>query len=160
MEAQVSLHAILGSATPQTMRVKGWIGKVPLTVLIDSGSTQNFLSPYIAKRAGLDIKKDVRMDVSIANGDHIPCMGRCEGVKMKPEEDFFVLNLGSCEAVLGAQWFIRLGAIMWDFANLAMSFTVGTTKYLLKGEKPKGLEMISSRHIGPTQQHHFFYFLM
>lgn len=83
LEAQVSLHAILGYTNPQTIRVNGRIGRVQLIVLIDSGSTHNFLRRYVVKRTDLEVKKDVCLDISIANGEHVPCLGRCKGVNMK-----------------------------------------------------------------------------
>lgn len=38
---EVSLHAISGTLVPQTIRVKGSIGKQPVVMLIDSGRSKN-----------------------------------------------------------------------------------------------------------------------
>lgn len=80
---KVSLYIIRGSQTPQTMKVKAWINQVPLTVLIDSGSTHNFLNLYIAKKAGLLVKKGIKLKVSVAHGKRMPWFERCDEVKMK-----------------------------------------------------------------------------
>ncbi|KAL4184690.1 hypothetical protein AMTRI_Chr10g2390 [Amborella trichopoda] len=40
----ISLHAISGIRAPETMRVTGHLGRVDATILIDSGSTHNFIS--------------------------------------------------------------------------------------------------------------------
>ena len=45
----ISLHAVVGVQSPQTMRIHSQIGKTPLTILIDSGSTHNFLHHKFAK---------------------------------------------------------------------------------------------------------------
>ena len=52
----VSLLAISGSSSYQTMRVCGNIKKKVITILIYSGSTHNFLDPVVAKRTGCSIQ--------------------------------------------------------------------------------------------------------
>lgn len=44
----ISLHAISGSSSPNTMRLMGMIGNQPVIILVDSGSTHNFLDPRVA----------------------------------------------------------------------------------------------------------------
>lgn len=46
---EISLHTIVGGPTPQTMRLQGNLEKQKV-VLIDSGSTHNFLYAVIAKK--------------------------------------------------------------------------------------------------------------
>ncbi|XP_026419641.1 uncharacterized protein LOC113315596 [Papaver somniferum] len=74
-EPTISLHALTGSSFPNTMRVTGYIAGQPLTILLDSGSTHNFLHPTIAKRCDYQFTTE-----------------------------FFLLELSGCEAVLGVQW--------------------------------------------------------
>ena len=46
---EISLHALAGVTTPQTMQVRVFFKIIPLTLLIDSGSTYNFIDPRITK---------------------------------------------------------------------------------------------------------------
>jgi hypothetical protein len=46
--AQISFHALMGHTIPQTLRVMGHIQQSPIAVLVDSGSTRNFLQDRIA----------------------------------------------------------------------------------------------------------------
>ncbi|KAG2689172.1 hypothetical protein I3760_09G128300 [Carya illinoinensis] len=66
---EISLHAILGSSNPKTMRIRGKIGNQSVTILIDSGSTHNFLDPAILNRVPLTIHEEERVNVKVANGD-------------------------------------------------------------------------------------------
>lgn len=40
--------------------------------------------------------------------------------------DVFTLHLGGCDAVLGVQWLLKLGPILWDFEHLTMQFSYDT----------------------------------
>ena len=48
----ISLHVVNGVQTYQTMRVTGHYGRKPIQILIDSGSTHNFLDVELAKKLG------------------------------------------------------------------------------------------------------------
>ncbi|KAJ0044644.1 hypothetical protein Pint_05186 [Pistacia integerrima] len=47
---EILLHAMTGAPTPQTMRVTGLLGRPVISILIDTGSTHNFLDPHLAKK--------------------------------------------------------------------------------------------------------------
>ena len=68
----ISLHAITGSVTSRsvrTMRVKGSLHNQDIVVLIDSGSTHNFVDPAIVKSAHLPIDPRHKLSVAVANGE-------------------------------------------------------------------------------------------
>ena len=52
----VSINAIFGSTSHQTMRICGNIKKKHVTMLIDLGSTHNFLDPIVAKEQDAQYK--------------------------------------------------------------------------------------------------------
>ncbi|KAA0034007.1 Ty3/gypsy retrotransposon protein [Cucumis melo var. makuwa] len=49
-------------------------------------------------------------------------------------DDFLSLELGNLDMVLGMQWLQKQGAMMVDWKDLAMTFTVGGAKVVLKGD--------------------------
>ena len=105
--SEVYLNTMVGISTPQTMRVLAKIGKVPLTVLIDTGSTHNFLHEPLAKLAGLQTKINSSLRVVVANREKIHSPRLCREVTLNLQNsqflvDFYLIELKGCDAVLGA----------------------------------------------------------
>ena len=48
-QPEISRHALAGVTTPQTIRVRWFFKKLPLTILIDYCSFHNLIDPKIAK---------------------------------------------------------------------------------------------------------------
>ena len=72
-ELEISLHAMAGSPAPQTMQIHGVINQQSLVVLIDSGSTHNFIEERLAEKLGLTCNRKERFNVKVACGERISC---------------------------------------------------------------------------------------
>ncbi|KAF2321857.1 hypothetical protein GH714_003182 [Hevea brasiliensis] len=72
-ELQMSLNAMRGTPGAQTMCVAGTCGKRSLQVLIDTGSTYNFLDSHIARKVGCELVKVTGVVVEVANGQELQC---------------------------------------------------------------------------------------
>lgn len=113
---EISHHALTRSQNPKTTRVMGRIGAQWVTILIDTGSTHNFLDPAVLKNVKLPLNVEENVKVRVANGEVIPSEGRCSGVKIKIfSVEVHVLVLAGCDMDLEIQWLQELGAILWDF---------------------------------------------
>ena len=137
-ELSISLHAISGACTPKMMRLKGKINHQECVVLIDSGSTHNFLDPRIMKEAQLKVDVSQRLAITVANGEKMRSEGQCKNVKLKFQGHEFVIEahvliLGGCDVVLRVQWLSALGSILWNFNVLNMKFSHHDQQVLLKG---------------------------
>jgi len=53
----ISLQALNGGSAYQTMRINGRAGKATLHILIDFGSTHNFLDILVAKKLHCELSK-------------------------------------------------------------------------------------------------------
>ncbi|KAL5716153.1 hypothetical protein ACHQM5_017882 [Ranunculus cassubicifolius] len=51
-DVAISLKALAGNSTFQTLKLQGTIHDQPITMLVDSGSTHNFLDSNTAKKLG------------------------------------------------------------------------------------------------------------
>lgn len=88
----------------------------------------------------------------IGNGGKIACKGWCHNIKLsmgdyKLQSDMYALPLSSCDVVLGIQWLMTLGPVLWDFCELWMQFKVDENKYTLKGIKACQSQIISYHHM-------------
>jgi hypothetical protein len=141
--AQISLHALMGHSIPQTLRVMGQINNHQVGVLIDSGSTHNFVQDRVVKQLGLTIQQAHSFNVLVGNGEQLGCTSMCSKVSlfMGSHEflvDLYVLPLSGAELVLGVQWLKTLGPIITDYEKLTMSFSKGGTPILLSGAPKTG----------------------
>ena len=134
----ISLSAITGIRTADTMQLRVQVGDHELTTLLDSGSTHNFVSMNAARRVGLHFHDSGGAHVVVANGDRVACRGLARDVAIKISEEFFSVDcfaipLDSYDMVLGITWLRTLGPILWDFDDLCMAFTHQGRRVLWKG---------------------------
>ncbi|GKV50520.1 hypothetical protein SLEP1_g57222 [Rubroshorea leprosula] len=148
----MSIHALSGgsSGAYRTMRVTGYVNKKPIHILIDSGSTHNFLDVNVAKRVGCKLQAVEALKVDVADGSSLECVHMCQDftwwLQGKPfHTDTLILPLGSCDMVLGIQWLETLGDILWNFKTLRMEFAVNGQKYVLRGSSQVSLKMVGSK---------------
>lgn len=64
---EISFHAMAGTNHPQTIRLLGKIRNNPITVLIDGGSTHNFIDQQVVSKYNLPIVHDKSFQVTVAN---------------------------------------------------------------------------------------------
>ncbi|XP_066349333.1 uncharacterized protein [Miscanthus floridulus] len=70
-EPQISLHAIAGVRTSETMQMRLTMGDTSLLALLDSGSTHNFIAEEAAARASLPSITQGQLRVTVANGERV-----------------------------------------------------------------------------------------
>lgn len=80
VEPEISLHAIFGSFAPKTMRLIGWIRNHRVVILIDSGSTHNFIDLHSFPKLCLGELIPLQLKLRDANGDTLLSSGKCPSV--------------------------------------------------------------------------------
>lgn len=138
IDPQISVHALTGIANFHTMRVTGYYQKKPLHVLIDSGSTHNFLDIEAAKRLGCKSNAFDSLRVVVADGTQLNVSAVVRGFQWTIQQtkftsDMLLIPLGCCDLVLGVEWLVSLGDIVWNFNKLQMEFYVKGRRHVLRG---------------------------
>ena len=77
-EPCISIQAVNGAPGYQTMRVTGHYGRRPIQLLIDSGSTHNFLDIELAKKLGCKMEPICMQPVTVADGSELHCQYVCK----------------------------------------------------------------------------------
>jgi hypothetical protein len=136
VEPVISLHALSGISAPQTLKIKGYIKHRLVVVLIDSGSTHNFIHRRLAEELHCFVHPVSNFQILIANGGTMKCGGHCENVKLQMGDyhlktHMFSISMGGCDIVLGVEWLHTLGPITMDYQDLYMSFTQEAHPYTL-----------------------------
>ncbi|GJT48766.1 hypothetical protein Tco_0974923 [Tanacetum coccineum] len=123
---QISLHALTGTNNFQTMRVIGTVGRNVVHILIDYGSTYNFLDKNMAKKLGCDIRNT--FPLTVANGNNLVSDAEW-----------------GCEMVLGIQWLATLGNIRCNFKELRMDFKYNGKRVSIRGTHRSTMEWLSNK---------------
>lgn len=119
------------------MKVAGLVNGHTIRILLDSGSTHNFVDGRLVKKLGWHMQGTKPLDVVIADGGRVRSQGYCKQVNMEVEgyrcaTDLYSLPLGGCDVVLGVQWLSSVSPVLWDFQLLTMEFEVNGKKYRLE----------------------------
>jgi hypothetical protein len=138
---EISIHAISGSLSPNTILIVGIIQQQMVVILVDSGSTHNFLDPATVSKARSPKLISKVIGVKVANGQLMSSEGKCPVVSIRVQgntfcTEFYILTLGDCDSVLGIQWLRTLGLIIWDFVKFTMLFSGKGEQILLQGLTP------------------------
>ncbi|KAJ0082471.1 hypothetical protein Patl1_10882 [Pistacia atlantica] len=64
---EISIHALAGSPSPKTMCILGHVNGCVIVILIDTGSTHNFMDPSIQLRVHLPSQSTSGLLVRVAN---------------------------------------------------------------------------------------------
>jgi hypothetical protein len=123
----VSLHALAGIRTDKTLLLPVTINGERLLVLMDTGSTHNFLNGDTMSRLGLAMAGGEHLRVTVANGDRLPCAGIARDVPVIINDESFSITcvgmrLGCFDFILGVDFLETLGTIQWNFRALTLSF--------------------------------------
>ena len=126
MNLTISCNA-LTRITTQILKIEGHIKKKKVIVLIDSGSTHNFIHCKIAKKLNCFLYPAPEFQVIVAKEGTINCSRKCHNIKLSMGE--YVLNspmlsipMGGANVILGVQWLQFLGMVAFNFQELFLNF--------------------------------------
>jgi hypothetical protein len=84
VEPVISLNALTSFSTPQTLKLIGYIKHWKVIIMVDSGSTHNFIHRHIAQETHCYIHDVNNFQIMITNGGSMKCGGHCENVCLHP----------------------------------------------------------------------------
>ena len=100
----------------QTIKLFVHIKNTKVTVLVDSGSTHNFIDSRVARKLNIFIYPTASFQVSIPGNKATLYEGKFYKVELSINEykirsSMYVMESGGADIVLGAQWLETLGTV-------------------------------------------------
>ncbi|KAH6769439.1 hypothetical protein C2S51_014775 [Perilla frutescens var. frutescens] len=126
-EIQMALNIISGEGGFTTMRVYGQVGSHKLHILIDSGSTLNFIRKATTRELGCQLEPTRPLLVKVANGNRMVSSTRVNGFQWTMQGHQFTysprtLSTEGCDLILRGDWLKACTPIELDYDK--MTFTV------------------------------------
>ena len=144
----VVLHALSGQSTPETLRITGRIANHHVVILVDGGSTHNFVQEHLVKSLGLTPQPTPTLRVLVGNGNEVECFQvflnvavHIQGINFSV--DLHVLPLCGTDIVFGVQWLKSLSPVLTNYNILTMKFIHDGQLIELKGASEIPLTKIS-----------------
>jgi len=135
-----SLNSMAGTSTPRSLRFTGTISGVPVLVLVDGGSSHNFIHPDVVEKLKIEVDTVPVFRVHVGNGESLQCSQLCRRIPLELQKqifniDMYVLPIHGPAVVLGIQWLSLLGRVTHDYAALTMDFSWEGRRIKLKGDQ-------------------------
>ena len=150
LSLHLSSFSYWGLTTHQTLKARETIHGMEVVVLVDPGAEANFPSTKLVSALGLSLLQLHPFCVEVGNGAIEQGVGGCEAVEVLVQgisivANFFVMELGRSEVVLGAGWVASLGKFEGDYRNLSLSWLSNGTKVTLRGDPSLGRSPASGK---------------
>ncbi|KAF3771785.1 hypothetical protein EJ110_NYTH59576 [Nymphaea thermarum] len=129
-----SLHSMQDPNKPNSMKVFGKINGRRILILLDGGSTKNFLTEEVAEKCKVTLEPSRPQTIIVGGGLRLQSDTEGKDVEViinkRPFKiEFLVIPLEGIDLILGMPWFFTLGIISWDVKRSTMTFTPdGTTE--------------------------------
>lgn len=144
----ISTQAASGTAGGNTLKLQCHISHLPALVLVDSGSSHNFISGQFANGFPDWIRLSEPIKVRVADGGILLCTHRLEnctwliqGKQFKTS--FNILPLKCYDAILGMQWLEQHSPMEVEWAHKWLSFNHQGKKIKIQGLNPNLSQCLS-----------------
>jgi len=136
----LSLNAMKGTDSMGILRFTSQIGQISVQVLVDGGSSDNFLQPRIAEFIKLPVEPGPCFKVLVGNGQSMIAEGVVPNLSITLQGHeltipVFLLPVVGADIILGSSWLATLGPHVADYAALTLKFFNKGKFMALQGER-------------------------
>ncbi|XP_070037045.1 uncharacterized protein [Nicotiana tomentosiformis] len=147
LQAQSTMpyHVLAGGYSPTILRFKGHAHGSPVAVLVDGGSTYNFIQTRPAKFLNLTVEPTINFSVVVGNGQRLCCEGviRAFSFTLQGTDfimDLYLLGFHGADIVLGGAWLATLGLVLTNHSTRQMEFYLEGQQVKWVGDPPDDLQ--------------------
>ncbi|KAK8916810.1 hypothetical protein KSP39_PZI022605 [Platanthera zijinensis] len=148
---EIGYHALIGTFSSQSIRFHGALLGHPAQILVDCGSSTNFISNRLARFLNAPITVIKPFKVHVGNGEFLMCTGIYMDAEISIQNNHFVTNLFALDLygsdiVLGMIWLESLGDVTTNYKEKQMTFHQNSKQICLQGVKT-----VDTKPITPSQ---------
>jgi hypothetical protein len=130
---------------PKTLKLKGIVKNINITIVVDSGSTHNYIDINVARQLNLFVHPTKDLTVAITNGQKVKGVVRCHKVSVHIQElelqtIFYALPFDEMVMVPSAEWKMQLGTYTTNLKEQFMEFNWQDQHYKLYGNEDSALK--------------------
>jgi len=120
------------------MKLQGEINHRKVLILVDSGSTHNFVVESIVEKHKLPVEIVPTFGVQIGNVAIIHCNKVCRNLQIQLPgftitQDYYPFALGGADLVFGINWLVSLNTIQANWKDMFIIFYWKEKRYKLQG---------------------------
>ncbi|KAF7838894.1 Ty3/gypsy retrotransposon protein [Senna tora] len=146
----LSMNALSGEHAVGTIRFTGVIQGVEVQVLLDGGSSDNFIQPRVVRTLKLAVEPMTPFKVLVGNGHVLTRFSMVRNIPMliqghEIQISAHVLDMTGADIILGAQWLATLGPHIAYYSTATIKFYCAGQFITLHGE-PKPIAKMAQFH--------------
>ncbi|GJW86862.1 ty3-gypsy retrotransposon protein, partial [Tanacetum coccineum] len=127
IEPHLSLNAYHGSNRVATIRLSGSINGTKVQVLLDGGSSDNFIQPRVAKHVRLTMEPTETFRVMVGSDTFLQVEGLISSIPLYVQNELikfpaYVLSILGADIILGTAWLATLGPHLADYSSATVKF--------------------------------------
>ncbi|GKF10021.1 ty3-gypsy retrotransposon protein, partial [Tanacetum coccineum] len=139
VDHHLSLNAFHGSQGLTTICFIGTVNGTTVQVLLDGGSSDNFIQPRIAKHARLPLEPAHNLKVMVGNGNFLQSDGLINSVPLYIQGHVlqfpaYALPISGADIILGVAWLSTLGSHISNYRTSNIKFYTGNQFITLVGD--------------------------
>jgi hypothetical protein len=153
----ISMAALAGTTSPETVQLRALVGNQVMILLVDSGSTTTFVSKSFALRVGCTVSPAQAVPVKLANGHMLTSNEQVKGLQWWTQGNTFntnmrILDLGAYDGVLGMDWLKSCCKMTCEWTQKTLEFEHNGKNIMLQGMKDKSQTAVTELSVEQLQK--------
>ncbi|XP_042012417.1 uncharacterized protein LOC121760890 [Salvia splendens] len=140
------IYALDGRQREDDIELRGVIGDIPVRVLVDTGSSHNFLHPDVAEKLALPLQQIRPFRVYVGNGESLLCSFASIQTRLVIQKHVFLVDLHILpvhgpDVILGRIWLKQMRRVTSDYVDGTLEFSRNGKRVCLKLVPPSAREV-------------------
>lgn len=152
------MYGMDGRSRAASLELRGFLGFSGVCILVDTGSTHNFLHPRLAENLQMPLKAVRPFWVYVGNGQALTCTDMSHQAELRIQGhsfllDLYILPVHGPDLILGLSWLRSLHRVTSDY-------DAGTLEFIREGRpiclrvQPRVPRQVSANTVSSIMLHH------